>query len=316
MRTISGPTLLFCCACAAPPAEPVRERTRPEPPPLAAIPEVAPSPSLPPQTVLLHEDGVENAYPRLSKDGRRIVYQSNRTGKWQIWRMDLASGRQERITNDAFDDNFVDWSADEEWIAFVSNRDGNEEIYRMRVDGERLERLTNDAARDIHPYFAPDGKSLLFNSTRANGSLDLYRLTLADRSVERLTDTPEEDTCARFSPDMRTIVFLRNDATMDDVMLMDVASREVTNLTGTPAVIDGWPMFSADGEWIYYSTTATGAHSIHRVHRDGRGDQILTAAAPGQEDARAFVSRDGRTLVFNKRHDGAIDIVSLPLPGP
>ena len=28
--------------------------------------------------VLLHEDGVENAYPRLAADGRSILYQSNR----------------------------------------------------------------------------------------------------------------------------------------------------------------------------------------------------------------------------------------------
>lgn len=271
-------------------------------------------PASPAPTVLLHEDGVENAYPRPSSDGRRIVYQSNRTGHWQLWSMEVETGAQTRLTDDAHDNNFVDLSPDDAWVAFVSNRDGNEEIYRMRVDGTALERLTDDPARDIHPYFAPDGASILFNSTRGNGSLDLYRMTLADRRVERLTDTTHSDTCARDSPDARTIVFLRNDVTMDDVMLMDVESGTITNLTNTPLVMDGWPVFSADGRWIIYSTTLTGAHSVHRVHPDGTGDEILTTAAADEEDGRAVATRDGRTLVFNKRKGGAIDILLLALP--
>jgi Tol biopolymer transport system component len=101
---------------------------------------------------------------------------------------------------------------------------------------------------------------------------------------------------------------------MDDVMLMDVETKMVTNLTNTPRVIDGWPMWSPDGRFIYYSTTETGSHSIHRVRPDGTRDETLTAAGPGEEDARAFVARDGRTLVFNKRHGGSIDILSLTVP--
>ena len=259
-------------------------------------------------TLLLHEPGVENAYPRLSQDGTRILYQSDRTGTWQLFIMDIATGAQQRITHDAHNNNFVDWSADNEWVAFVSDRDGNEEIYRMRTDGRDMERLTTDAARDIHPYFSPDGKYLLFNSTRGNGSLDVYRLDLATRELLRLTDTPMEETCARYSPDMKHIVLLRNDATRDDVVILDLSTGLVDDLTRTPTVTDGWPMYSADGRWIYYSTMASGRHSIHRVHPDGTGDEVITQAAPGEEDGRAFIGRDGHTLIYNKRHGGAIDI--------
>ncbi|WKZ64976.1 MAG: hypothetical protein QY325_09395 [Flavobacteriales bacterium] len=265
-------------------------------------------------TLLLHEPGVENAYPRLSADGRRILYQSNRTGTWQLFIMDLATGAQQRVTHDAHNNNFVDWSADNEWIAFVSDRDGNEEVYRMRTDGSGLERLTSDPARDIHPYFSPDGRYLLFNSTRGNGSLDVYRLDLGTRQVMRLTDTPMEETCARYAPGMERIVLLRNDATSDDVVILDLSTGLVDNLTRTPTVIDGWPMYSVDGRWIYYSTMASGQHSIHRVHPDGSGDETITQAGPGEEDGRAFIGRDGRTLIYNKRHHGAIDIRRLALP--
>lgn len=263
---------------------------------------------VPVDTVILHEPGVENAYPRLSTDGKRILYQSDRTGKWQLFIMDIATGTQQRITHDAHNNNFVDWSPDNEWIAFVSDRDGNEEIYRMRTDGSALERLTDHPDRDIHPYFSPDGKYLLFNSTRANGSLDIFRLDLATKELMHLANSMQEETCARYSPDMKHIVFLRNDVASDDVAILDLSTGLTENLTRTPQVIDGWPMYSPDGTWIYYSTMASGQHSIHRVHPDGTGDETITRAAPGEEDGRAFIGRDGRTLIYNKRANGAIDI--------
>jgi TolB protein len=299
------------CSCDVEKAPPLAVVTAPRaatPSPRAEAPEV-PRPAI---RVLLHEDAVENAYPRLSRDGKSVLYQSDRTGKWQLFVMDLESGEQRRVTDDAFNDNFVDWSSDNAWVAFTSDRDGNEEIYRMRIDGSDLERLTDDPARDIHPYFAPDGASILFNSTR-NVDFDVYRLTLADKTLVRLTATEENDTCARFSPDMRQIVFLRNDIGMDDVMLLDVTAAAVTNLTNTPAVMDGWPMFSADGKWIYYSTTATGAHALHRVHPDGTGDETLTVARDGEEHGRVFVAHDGATLIFNERRPDGIDISMLTL---
>jgi TolB protein len=271
-------------------------------------------PSLATPRVVLHEPGVENAYPRPSRDGSRIVYQSNRTGRWQLFVMDVAAGAQTRLTNGSWDDNFVDWSADEQWIAFVSNRDGNEELYRMRADGTGVERLTDDPARDIHPYFSPDGAFLLFNSTRGNGSLDVYRLVLADRTVQRLTATALHETCARYAPDMRSFVMLQNGATQDDLLLVDSASGEARNLTNTPLVRDGWPAFSADGAWIYYSSMAGGQHRVHRVRPDGTDGQQLTDGGDGIEDGRAVVSADGTTLVWNRRRPDGIDILLAKLP--
>lgn len=278
-------------------------------PPVIATPEAPKPEPVKGDSVLLHETGVENAYPRLSADGSRILYQSNRTGKWQLFIMDIMTGEQERLTTDAYNNNFVDWSADNAWVAFVSDRDGNEEIYRMRTDGSGLERLTDHPDRDIHPYFSPDGKYLLFNSTRGNGSLDIYRMDLRNKEVERIIDSPMEETCARYSPDMHSIVLLQNDATRDDVVIMDVTTGTIRNLTDTPQVTDGWPMYSNDGQWIYYSTMASGRHSIHRVHPDGTGDETITQAGPGEEDGRAFIGSDGRTLIYNKRRGGGIDIL-------
>jgi Tol biopolymer transport system component len=44
-------------------------------------------------------DQYENFVPRWSRDGRSIYFTSNRSGEWQIWKHDLASGKKTRITD-------------------------------------------------------------------------------------------------------------------------------------------------------------------------------------------------------------------------
>jgi TolB protein len=261
--------------------------------------------------VLISEANVESAYPRLSKDGKSILYQSNKGGKWQLLIHDIVTKKTRQLTNDAANNNFPDWSYNNEWIAYVSDKDGNEEIYLMDKNGKNVKRLTNDPARDIHPYFSPDGKYLLFNSTRGNGSLDIYRITLANGKTERLTNTEQNETCARYSPDMKHVVFLRNDDLSDDVYVMNISNFLTTNITKDPSVRDGWPVFGPDGNWIYYSSMQKGPFCVFRIDKDGKNKQQLTQAALGEEDASVFVANDGRSFIYNKRHADRIDILRL-----
>ena len=264
---------------------------------------------------LLYKDaGVESAYPRWSRGKDTILFQSNRTGTWQLVYLDLATTQVIPITRDASNNNFPDWSADQQWIAFVSDRDGNEEIYLAKADGSGQRRLTNDPGRDIHPYFSPDGKYLLFNSTRGNGSLDIYRYTIATNATERLTATSDDETCARYSPDMKQVVYLKNGIQGDDLYVLTLKNFLSDNITRNPIMVDGWPMFSYDGKWIYFSSKETGKHCIYRIRPDGTEKQQITNAADGVEDARVAVSRDGKQILYNKRTEGTIEIHLCTLP--
>jgi len=258
-------------------------------------------------------DGKEIAYPRLSKDGQRILYQSNQKGNWQLFIMDTTNGSQTPLLTDSYNNNFPDWSYDNQRVAFVSDRDGNEEIYVMRTNGEDLKRITNNAERDIHPYFSPDGQYLLFNSTRANGSFDIFRYTLATGELKQLSATSTDETCARYSPDMKHIVYLQNGPTSDDVMIADSLNTTQQNISGTPTIRDGWPMFSYDGKWIFYSSMESGSFCIYKIKLDGSGKTQLTQAKTDEEDARVSLSRDGKNLIYNKRYDDTIEIRILKL---
>jgi len=263
--------------------------------------------------VLYSVDEKEMAYPRLSADNNRILYQSNETGKWQLMIMDMAANKHINISNDQFNNNFPDWSPDNAWVAFVSDRNGNEDIYLMRIDGSELKRVTDNAARDIHPYFSPDGKSILFNSTRGNGSFDIYKYIIASDSTVRVTSTREDETCARYSPGMDMIVYLKNGGNTDDVFIMDLDRSVSDNVTRTPYNLDGWPMFSSDGEWVYYSSFINGIYNIYKIRPDGKDRQQLTDAAEGEEDARVNISGDRKIMIYNKKIGKTISIMKCNL---
>lgn len=99
------------------------------------------------------------------------------------------------------------YSADGQWIAFGSEKDGSAELYRVRADGTKLERLTENPAYDDQPSFSPDGRQIVFVSTREGGHANLWVIDVASRKAKRLTKQDAGDFRPSWSPDGRWIAF-------------------------------------------------------------------------------------------------------------
>lgn len=84
--------------------------------------------------------------------------------------------------------------------------DPHMDIFRARPDGSGLERLTSAEGYDAECAFSPDGRTIVFSSTR-DGDPDLYLMDADGGNVRQLTNAPGYDGGPFISPDGKWVIF-------------------------------------------------------------------------------------------------------------
>lgn len=109
-----------------------------------------------------------------------IVFVSNYSGGYELWKLDANCGAPVQLTRDNVDNTAPAFSPDGKTIAYVSNKAGPSifEIYLMNADGTHVRRLV----AGFSPAFSPDGDWLAFS---ANGAV--YIMALNGAVLETLT---------------------------------------------------------------------------------------------------------------------------------
>jgi Tol biopolymer transport system component len=132
----------------------------------------------------------------------------NRLGPSQaiLFVSDANGSRERALTQPGFLNYNPSWSF-KDWIVFTSERGESADLYRIHPDGSGLERLTDDPAYDDQAAFSPDGKQIVFVSTRAGGRANLWIIDIATRKATRLTSGDGGDFRPSWSPDGKWIAF-------------------------------------------------------------------------------------------------------------
>ncbi|MBS1810482.1 MAG: PD40 domain-containing protein [Acidobacteria bacterium] len=163
--------------------------------------------------------------PRYSPDGRRIVFESNRSGTNEIWVCDKDGGNPVRITS--FRGPLAgspSWSPDGKQIVFDCRPDSNADIYVVSSEGGTPRRLTNDLAEDIVPSWSRDGRSIYFSSKRS-GSLQIWKMDVNGTNAVQITKNGGFDPIE--SPDGQWLYFTQ-DRGSSQIWRMPVAGGEET----------------------------------------------------------------------------------------
>jgi len=143
---------------------------------------------------------------------------------------------------------------------------GHLEIYTAKTDGSDLRQLTDNGAYNAEATVSPDGKTIIFTSTR-DGDIELYTMDLEGKQVRRLTHRMGYDGGAFFSPDGSKIVWRAGyPATATDSA--DYL-RLLQNRLVRPARVELW-IANADGSDPHQITHLGGANFAPYFHPDGR----------------------------------------------
>lgn len=198
------------------------------------------------------------------------------------------------------------------------------DIYVAEADGSNPEILISSEGYDAEPTVSPDGKYIIFTSTR-DGDLDLYRYEIATKEIIRLTDTPGYDGGAFFSRDSKKIVWRASrpegEAQKEYFDLLEKDLVEPFALQVFTADIDGsnakqvtdlpkanWaPFFHPSGDKILFCSNHEDpkgrVFAIYTI--DTTGENLKKISHSGIFDAFPMFSYDGKKIVFasNRRVD-------------
>ena len=123
------------------------------------------------------ENNAEDVSPTWSPDGSQIAFVSDRSGGPQIYVMNSDCSGQQRVTFQGNYNTSPDWSPLGDRISFTGrDREARFDIFTVEPSTNYIERLTQDQGDNREASWSPDGRYLVFTSTRGGGS-SLYVMT-------------------------------------------------------------------------------------------------------------------------------------------
>ena len=112
---------------------------------------------------LTKNEGI-NVSASFSPDGRQIVFVSDRTGKPQLYLMDMASRKVQRLTFSGTENAEPAWSPREDLIVYSSLTDGLYQIFTVKPSqGAAATQITKDLSNNECPAWSPDGNQIIFS---------------------------------------------------------------------------------------------------------------------------------------------------------
>ncbi len=136
-----------------------------------------------PKRITFSSNGADTSPAWNPKTGQTVAFVSDRGGVPQLYVMS-ADGTDTRKL-DLPDMGYVidpAWAPNGQLLAFSWRRpSGNYDIYVMDIGSRQIRELTRDAGRNERPSWAPDGRHIVFESTRG-GSRQIWTM-LADGSA-------------------------------------------------------------------------------------------------------------------------------------
>ncbi|MDR1164656.1 MAG: hypothetical protein LBO66_02065 [Deltaproteobacteria bacterium] len=147
--------------------------------------------------VITNGNGIEIS-PTFSPDGGRMAYVSDQGGSAGIYVTSSSGGAGTRVSPGGKSTD-PSWSPKGDKITFVTRE---RDICVMNADGSGLRQLTGGQGVNRHPSFSPDGRMIVFSSTRLGKSQLFVMAANGDRQQPMIPEFPGAQTLPTWSPDM------------------------------------------------------------------------------------------------------------------
>ncbi len=179
-----------------------------------------------------------DAPPSWSENDRSLVFANTAPdGRTRILRTEVTSAAAPVDLGAGRDPA---WSPEQDRIVFngVNEQGGEPGLWLMNGDGSNWQRLT-DNGNDLRPVWTPDGRSVVFMSSR-DGNWEVYRLNLLTAGLSRLTTNSAQDGLPAVSPDGKWVAFASDRGGYWRIWVTPLDGGEAQPLITIDGVLTNW----------------------------------------------------------------------------
>jgi Tol biopolymer transport system component len=195
--------------------------------------------------------------PTVSADGRQIIFVSNRSGTFHLWRMNIDGGDQRQLT----DGGGSEWnplcSPLGNFVIYLSADTGKQNLWRLALDGGEPVRLTSH--NSYMPAISPDGQWLAYSywDDRASPPHFSRRVMAFDGGrPEKPFELPPSamresgKVLVRWSADGRALTYIDNRGGMANIWSLPLDGSPARQLTDFKDDRIFWFDWSRDGKYL------------------------------------------------------------------
>jgi Tol biopolymer transport system component len=247
---------------------------------------------------------------------RGILFESERSGNYDIWVIDPSGGAPIRLTDAPVHDAWPSWSHDGTKILYVHDT----ELWVMAGDGSAQAKLAGGLVPVAGQAWSPDDRRVAFQV----GEMSEIRVIEADGSGERsLTPAVGVHGWPTWLSGGMKVAYqadrtavpgdLESFSDDPDIYAVNVDGTGEVRLTTHPGR-DWLPLASPDGSKIAFTSDRDGPGEIFVMNADGSGQTNITND-PGVADGWPAWSPDGTRIAFQSYRDGNAEIYVMNADG-
>jgi tRNA A-37 threonylcarbamoyl transferase component Bud32 len=175
--------------------------------------------------------------------------------------------------------------------------DREHDIWIWDLARQTLTSLTFGPADEAFPVWTPDGRRLIFSSTRGGAGNIYWQPADGTGAVERLTTSPNQQYPSSISPDGNNLVFQENfPKTAADLMLLSMAPPARSEPFLQTTFSENNAEVSPDGHWLAYQSNESNQNEIYVRPFPTVDDRRWLVSVGG--GTKPLWARSGRELFF------------------
>jgi serine/threonine protein kinase len=172
----------------------------------------------------------DNYTPATSRDGRYIVFASNRTGSLNIWRINAEDGSDPKQLTFSDGNSYPSVSPDGQWVFYDNQNDSTFTVWKVPIDGGAAVQLTDQYTR--MPIVSPDGQFFACRYLVEGGSHEIAIFPLSGgHPIARLPIPVLDWQRIQWTANGRALTYVDTVNGISNIWSYDLASRLPKQLT-------------------------------------------------------------------------------------